>query len=564
MPDIDASAPPLRTGGEILVDCLRMNGVERIFCIPGESYLAVLDAFVDSEIKVTVGRQEGGVAMMAEAWGKLTGRPGIAFVTRGPGATNAAAGVHVAQQDSTPMILFVGQIARDMRGRDAFQEVNFVQMFSGMAKWVAEIDTAARVPEMVARAFATAMAGRPGPVVLALPEDMLTEAASVASVAAVAPAEPEPSAVERARFEMLLAEAERPVVIVGGSRWSEAAVERLNQVAHAWAMPVATAFRRQELFDNLDPHYAGDLGIGVNPALRARIEAADLIVLVGDRLSEMASQGYTLLNIPTPRQTLVHVHPGAEELGRVYQPTLAINAAPGPFLEAWSALRPPNAPAWSGEAEAAHQAYLSWSEPTVSPGGVDLGAVMGVIRERLPDDGVMVNGAGNFAGWVHRFHRYRRLGTELAPASGTMGYGLPAAIAAKLFDPDRPVVCVAGDGDLQMTIQELGTAAQEKAAVIVVVSDNGCYGTIRMHQEREYPGRISATTLINPDLALLGDAYGAFTALVERTEDFAAAFEDALKQRRPSLIHLKTDPEASTPATTLSAIRQAALAKRGG
>ncbi|MEW5421977.1 thiamine pyrophosphate-binding protein [Amorphus sp. 3PC139-8] len=553
-----------RTGGQILVDCLAANGVERIFCIPGESYLAVLDAFVDADIPVTVGRQEGGVAMMAEAWGKMTGRPGIAFVTRGPGATNAAAGVHVAQQDSTPMVLFVGQIARDMRGRDAFQEVDYRQMFGGIAKWVAEIDSADRIPEMVARAFSVAVAGRPGPVVLALPEDMLVEGAGVAPVPAAAVEDAVPSAVAMARFEALLADAERPIAIVGGSRWNEAACETLADIAKAWDLPVATAFRAQHLIDNLDPHYAGDVGIGINPALKARIEAADLVVLLGDRLSEMASQSYTLLSVPVPHQRLVHVHPGAEEIGRVYQPTLGIAAAPGAFLEAWSDLRRPNALAWAGSAEAAHADYLAWSTPTQSPGAVDMGELMAAIEARLPEDAIVVNGAGNFAAWVHRFHRYRRFGGELAPTSGSMGYGLPAAVSAKLRHPERVVLCVAGDGDLQMTMQELGTAMQEKAAVVLVVVDNGQYGTIRMHQEREYPGRISATALTNPDFAVLGDAYGAFTAVVERSEEFAPAFEDALKENRLSLIHVKVDPEAITPATTLSAIRQAAFARQGG
>ncbi|MDQ0314769.1 thiamine pyrophosphate-binding protein [Amorphus orientalis] len=561
MSSSDAQTSHLRSGGALLVDCLKANGVDRAFCIPGESYLAVLDAFVDADIPLTVGRQEGGVSMMAEAWGKMTGRPGICLVTRGPGATNAAAGVHIAQQDSTPMILLVGQVARDMRGRDAFQEVDFVRMFGGMAKWVAEIDAAERIPEMIARAFATAMSGRPGPVVLALPEDMLTERVDARPVAATAPAEPAPSTVELARLEMLLQEAERPIAIVGGSRWSAAAAKRLDEVSRAWALPVATAFRRQDLVDNLHPNFAGDVGIGINPALKARIEAADLILLVGDRLSEMASQSYSLIDIPTPRQTLVHVHPGSEELGRVYQPTLGINATPRAFLDAWASLPVPNDPAWAGAADQAHADYLAWSEPTVSPGAVDMGAVMAAIRDRLPEDAIVTNGAGNFAGWVHRFHRYRTYGSELAPTSGTMGYGLPAAIAAKLRHPERTVLCVAGDGDLQMTIQELGTVLQEQLAIILIVVDNGAYGTIRMHQEREYPGRISATSLINPDFATLGEAYGAFVARVDRTEDFAPAFEDALGQTRLSLLHVKTDPEAITPATTLSAIRAAALSR---
>jgi len=573
VPEIASRHPTPRTGGEILVDCLSANGVDRVFCIPGESYLAALDAFVDAGIPLTVGRQEGGVAFMAEAWGKMTGRPGICFVTRGPGAANAAAGVHVAQQDSTPMILFVGQIGRDMRGRDAFQEVDFVQMFSGIAKWVAEIDTAERIPEMVARAFVTATAGRPGPVVLALPEDMLRDRVATVPVAAAAAPEPGPSAIEVARFAQLLEGAERPIVIAGGSRWSPAAVETLAEIAEAWDLPVATAFRRQELFDNTHGHYAGDVGIGINPALKARVAGSDLVVLLGDRMSEMASQGYTLFDIPVPRQKLVHVHPGAEEIGRVYQPTLGVNAVPGAFLDAWRGLRPPNAPAWAGQAEVAHTDYLAWSTPpapvadgAAGQGGdglVDMGVVMAVLERRLPEDTVMANGAGNFAAWVHRFHRYRRPGTILAPTSGTMGYGLPAAIAAKIREPERTVVCVAGDGDLQMTMQELGTAAEAGAAVVLIVVDNGIYGTIRMHQEREYPGRVSATDLFNPDFAMLGEAYGAFAVRVRSTADFEPALEAALASGRLSLLHLKTDPDAITPATTLSAIRAAALAKQG-
>ena len=546
----------MKTGGQLIVEALEAQGVERLFCVPGESFLAVLDALRDSSIRTVVSRHESGAAMMAEAQGKLTGRPGVCFVTRGPGATNASAGVHVAQQDSTPMVLFIGQIERGMRGRDAFQEVDYTRMFGGMAKWVAEIDSADRVPEMISRAFHTAMSGRPGPVVLALPEDMLVETADVPVARRAEPAESASTAAQVAAFERLLAGARRPLVIAGGSRWSPEAVASLRGFAERFDLPVAVTFRRQMLFDHAHPNYAGDVGLGINPKLVGLVKDSDLILLLGGRFSEVPSQSYELLGIPETGKTLVHVHPGAEELGRVYNPDLAVNATPGAFLDAVAGLSAPPAPAWGGQAKAAHAAYLAWSEPpTAIPGAVQMGSVMSWLRDTLPDDAVLTNGAGNYATWIHRFWRFARFGTQLAPVCGSMGYGLPAAISAKLAHPERDVLCFAGDGCFQMTGLEFGTAVQEGAAVIVLVVDNGMYGTIRMHQEREYPGRVSGTALRNPDFAAFARAYGGHGETVERTEEFAPAFQRAKASGLPAILHIKLDPEALTPGRTLSEIR---------
>jgi len=551
-----------KTGGELLVEALERHGAERVFCVPGESYLAVLDALHDASIPVTVCRQEGGAAMMADAWGKLTGKPGICMVTRGPGATNASAGVHVAAQDSTPMILFIGQIERGMREREAFQEVDYRQMFGGIAKWVAEIDHAERVPEFISRAYHVATSGRPGPVVLALPEDMLVERAAVAQPPAWRQVETYPGLAQMADLQKRLWAAERPIAILGGSRWSEEAVAAFTRFAERFDLPVACSFRRQMLFDNLHENYAGDVGIGINPKLLYRIKASDLILLVGGRLSEMPSQSYTLLDIPFPAQQLVHVHPDAEELGRVYSPALAIHASPTAFCKAAEGLQPPNEIRGAGEAASAHRDYLDWSgaRPQV-PGDLQMAGVMDWLEENLGPDAICTNGAGNYATWLHRFHRFRRFGTQAAPTSGSMGYGLPGAVAAKLAFPDREVVCFAGDGCLQMTMQEFGTACQEGANIVVLVVDNGMYGTIRMHQERTYPGRPSATKLANPDFAALARSYGAFGETVEKTEDFGPAFERARASGTPAILHLKLDPEAITPAASLSQIRAAAEAK---
>jgi acetolactate synthase I/II/III large subunit len=550
-----------RTGGEILIDQLAIHGVRHAFCVPGESYLAALDAFHDSEIALTVCRHESAAAIMAEAVGKVTGRPGICFVTRGPGATNASAGIHIARQDSSPMIVFVGQVGRHMREREAFQELDYRAVFGSIAKWTTEIDDPARIPELVSRAFHTACNGRPGPVVIALPEDMLTERVAVADASAFEPVEIWPGLTDMSRLQKLLWAAKRPVVLAGGSRWSEAAVAALARFAERFALPVATTFRRQHLFDALHPCCAGDLGIGPNPKLLARVKGADLVLLIGGRMSEMPSQSYTLFEIPEPQMKLVHVHPGSEELGRVYHPHLAIQAAPTAFCSALEGLQPPNEIPWKGEADIAHTDYLAWSDKaTPVPGGVNLGEIMVWLRENLPTDSFLTNGAGNFAGWIHRFYRFRKFATHVGPTSGSMGYGFPAALAMKILHPDRAVVCIAGDGDFLMTGQDFMTAVQYEIPVIVVIADNGLYGTIRMHQERDYPGRVVATQLKNPDFVAYAKAFGGFGVRVEKTGDFPAAFAAARKSGQPSIIHLKIDPEAITPTATLASIREKSLA----
>ena len=550
-----------RSGGEILVDQLAIHGVRHVFCVPGESYLAALDAFHDRNIPLTVCRHESGAAIMAEAIGKVTGRPGICFVTRGPGATNASAGIHIARQDSSPMIVFVGQIGRHMREREAFQELDYRAVFGTVAKWATEIDDPARIPEIVSRAFHTACNGRPGPVVIALPEDMLTERVAVPDAKAFEPVEIWPGLTDMSRLQKLLWAAKRPVALVGGSRWSEQACAALTRFAERFALPVATTFRRGHLFDALHPCFAGDFGIGPNPKLLARVKSADLVLLIGSRLSEMPSQGYTLFDIPEPQTKLVHVHPGAEELGRVYHPHLAINASPTAFCSALEGLQPPNDIPWKGEADVAHADYLAWSDKaTPQPGGVNLGEIMVWLRENLPADAILTNGAGNFNTWIHRFYRVRKYGCLVGPTSGSMGYGFPASVAMKTLHPDRTVVCVAGDGDFLMTGQDFATAVQYRLPVIVVLADNGLYGTIRMHQERDYPGRVIATALHNPDFVAYALAFGGYGALVEKTADFPAAFAAAQASGKPSIIHLKIDPEAITPGMTLSGIREKALA----
>jgi len=551
----------MRTAAEVLVDQLIVHGAKHAFCVPGESYLAVLDAFHDRNLAVTVCRQEGGAAMMAEAVGKATGRPGICFVTRGPGATNASPGLHIARQDSTPVIMFVGQVAREMREREAFQELDYRAVFGSIAKWTTEIDDPARVPEIVSRAFYTATSGRPGPVVIALPEDMLTERVDLPDAPAFEPVETWPGLSEMMKLQKLLWAAERPIVFLGGSRWSDNAFAAVARFAERFALPVCTTFRRGHLFDALHPCYAGDLGIGPNPKLIARIKASDLVILVGGRLGEMPSQSYSLFDIPSPQTTFVHVHPGAEELGRVYKPNLAINAAPTAFAAALEGLQPPNEIKWRAETKTAHQDYLDWTEtPTEQPGGVNLGAVMVWLRDNLPADAIICNGAGNFASWVHRFFRFRYFAQHIAPTSGSMGYGVPAAVAMKRLHPQRAVICIAGDGDFLMNGQEYATAVQYDLPVITVIADNGLYGTIRMHQEREYPGRVSATVLRNPDFVAYAKAFGGFGVKVEKTADFAAAFKAAQDSKLPAIIHLKIDPEAMTPTMTMSGIRERAFA----
>ena len=543
------------TAARLIVEALEQNGVERVFCVPGESYLALLDALHDSPIAVTLCRQEGGAAMAAEAWGKLTGRPGIVMVTRAPGAANASAGIHVGRQDSTPMIVFIGQVGRAMRGREAFQEIDFRRMFGQMAKWIEEIDSADRASEFVGRAFHEATAGRPGPVVLSLPEDVLRQTSDVANPRPWGPVETYPGLTQMAELQKMLWRATRPLVIVGGSRWSEAAVAALQRFAERFALPVACSWRRQGLFDHEHPNYAGDIGVGVNPELARRVREADLVLLIGGRMSEQQSSGYALIDIPEPRQTLVHVHPGAEELGRLYRPTLAINASPTAFAAALEGLQPPNEIPWRASVEAANAAYRKWSEPRDNPGPVQLSRIVAWLGQRLPDDAIIASAAGNYSVWVHRFFRHRRFGTQLAPGSGSMGYGLPAGLAAKLKYPQRMVVVFSGDGDFQMTMQEFATAVQEGAAIVVVVVNNGVHGTIRMHQERHYPDRPVATDIVNPDFAAFARACGGHGETVATTEDFAAAFERCVASAKPAIIDLAFDPEASTPARTLSEIR---------
>jgi len=551
----------LRTAAEVLVDQLIVHGVRHVFCVPGESYLAVLDAFHDSALDVTVCRQEGGACMMAEAVGKVTGRPGVCFVTRGPGATNASPGIHIARQDSTPLVMFVGQIGRDMREREAFQELDYRAVFGSMTKWATEIDDPARVPEIVSRAFHTAANGRPGPVVVAIPEDMLTERVAVADAPPFALIETSPGPDEMAKFAGMLSAARAPIMLLGGSRWSQAASDAVARFAQKHALPVATTFRRAHLFDALHPCYAGDLGIGPNPKLIERIKGADLVVLVGGRLGELPSQSYTLFDIPRPQVPLVHVHPGAEELGRVYSPNLAIHATPTAFAAALEKLELPHP--LRGAADAAHADYLAWTEkPTEQPGAVNFGAVMVWLRDNLPPDAIICNGAGNYAAWIHRFLRMRRFGQHVAPTAGSMGFGVPAAVAMKRLYPERPVVCIAGDGDFLMNGQEFATAVQYDLPFTTIISDNGQYGTIRMHQEREYPGRVSATELRNPDFPAYARAFGGFGISVERTEDFPAAFKEAQASGKPAIIRLKIDPEAITPTTTLAKIRAKSVADK--
>lgn len=554
----------MRTGGQLIVDALKANGVERLFCVPGESYLAVLDALVDSGVGVTVCRQEGGAAMMADSWGRLTGKPGVCFVTRGPGATNATAGLHIARQDSIPMVLFIGQVQRDAREREAFQEVEYRRAFTEFAKWVAEIDDPARIPEFVNRAFSVAQSGRPGPVVLALPEDVLRELVENPPAEILANPVPaiHPGAAQIKDLAERLARAERPVMILGGTRWTEGAVQRVERFAERAQIPVGCSFRRQMLFDHTHPCYAGDVGIGINPALADEITNSDLVLLVGGRFSEMPSSGYTLMDIPHPRQPLVHVHADSDELGRVYRPTLAINADPASFAEALSAIDTVPAPGRAERVARIHDAYLTWSTPPeTGPGDVHMGPIIDWLRDHLPEDAILTNGAGNYATWVHRYVRFRKFATQAAPASGSMGYGVPAAVAAKQAFPERTVVAFAGDGCFMMHGQEFATAIQHKLPVIIVVVNNSMYGTIRMHQERDYPGRVSATELTNPDFAALARAYGGHGETVERTQDFAAAFQRAEASGIPAIIEVKLDQQAITPTRTLEQISGSGVTK---
>lgn len=546
---------PARNGGQILVDALQLHAVDTLYCIPGESYLPVLDALHDaSGIQTIVTRHEGAASNMADAYGKLTGRPGICFVTRGPGATHAANGVHTAMQDSTPMILFIGQVESAFKGREAFQEVDYRQMFGGLAKWATEVDDIRRIPEIVTRAFRVAQSGRPGPVVIGLPEEVLFGSAQVADVEPSPITRAAPTSSALAELRERLSQARRPLLIVGGTGWTTEACEQVRAFARANRLPLVASFRRQDLIDNRDEQYAGQLGFGASPRLTARVQEADLLLVLGSRLSETPSAGYTLIRSPRPLQSMIHVYADASELGRVYQADQMIEAGMPEIATALGSLSPLTETPWAEWTAAARADYLSYVTPPEQaepPQGVDLTQVVQYLNEALPDDAVISNGAGNYAVWVHRFYRYRTPRSQLAPTNGAMGYGFPAAIAAKLRDPQRSVVCFAGDGCFMMYPQELATAVQYGAALTVIVVNNGMLGTIRMHQEREYPGRISATQLRNPDFVALARAFGAHGELVERTEDFAAAFERAQASGKPALIELRTDPQQITPVSRL-------------
>lgn len=555
-----------RTGGEILIDALRINGVDRAFCVPGESYLAALDALHDAknDIELIVCRQEGGATYMAEAYGKLTGKPGIAFVTRGPGATNASVGIHTAFQDSTPLILFIGQVASDQVEREAFQEVDYRRMFGQMAKWVVQIDDVTRIPELISQAFHRAVNGRPGPVVVALPEDMLTALASINDVPAHKKLEISAGQEQLQELRGLLEQAERPVVILGGSGWNKQSVEDIATFCQINNLPVATSFRCQDLYNNSLANYAGELGTSASPKLIQSIKDSDLLVVIGARIGEMTSAGYTMVNIPVPSQKLVHVHSGAEELGRVYYPTLPINATMGAFAKQLRALGKVGSDKWAAWTAQLNKNYTDNLQHAPIPGDVQMGEIMQWMRENLPDDTIMTTGAGNYTAWPHRFYQYKKFRTQLGATNGSMGYGVPAAIAAKLTDRERTVIAFAGDGCFLMNGQELATAMQYDARVIFIVVNNGMYGTIRMHQERTYPGRVSGTALANPDFAALAQAYGLHGEVVVATHEFAPAFERSVASGKPALIEIRIDPEAITPKMSLSAMREQALAAQKG
>ncbi len=550
-----------RQGGRILVDQLRVHGVDAVFCVPGESFLAAIDAMYEHReaIRLVVCRQEGGAAFMAEAYGKITGKPGICFVTRGPGATNASIGVHTAFQDSTPMILFVGQVGSDVAEREAFQEVDFRRMYGQMAKWVAQIDRADRIPELVARAFQIAVAGRAGPVVLALPEDMLASETAVMDARPYRRVHAAPASADVDILREMLASASRPLVILGGGGWSAQACEDIKAFIEANNLPAACSFRRQDLLDNRHPNYCGDVGLGMNPLLVERIRKCDLVLAIGPRLGEMTTGGYSMFAVPRPAQRMVHVHPGVEELGRVYQADLMINSGMDEFAHTAAAVPPVDSSAWRDWTHQARADYLKNLEPGSMPGKLDLAQVMRVLRKHLPPDTIVTNGAGNYSGWVQRFWQYAGFRTQLGPTNGAMGYGVPAAVAAKLVRPERAVVSFSGDGCFLMNGQEIATAIQYGLSILFFVVNNGMYGTIRMHQEREYPARVHGTALRNPDFVALARAYGLHADAVEETAAFEPALERALASSGPALIELRIDPEAITTRTSLRAIREQAL-----
>lgn len=551
----------MRNGGQLLVESLVALGAVRAFGVPGESYLAVLDALHDTQGKLdfVLCRNEGGAGFMAAAWGKLTGQPGICMVTRGPGATNASIGVHTAMQDSAPMILFVGQVGTDMKGREAFQEIDYPAVFGTVAKWVVEIDRVERIPEILTRAWTAATTGRPGPVVIALPEDMLTTLTDAAPLTGPAHvAEPAPASQALADVEAMLSGAARPLILIGGCNWSDAGKKSLQAFAEASDIPVVAAFRYQDQFDNFSPVYVGEAGVGMPAHVKALVRDADVILAINVRFGEMTTDGYTLLDVPVPVQKLIHVHASDREIGKIYQPTLGIQAGPNAFAAALSPVRGGWA-GWRAEGRAAWEAAF---DAPVQPSPVDMVIATAHLREVLPADAILTNGAGNFTVWPNKFYKFGPKARLLAPQSGAMGYGLPAAIAAKVAHPGRTVVCFAGDGDFQMNCQELATSVQAGAQPIVLLLNNGIYGTIRAHQERSYPGRVSGTTMVNPDFVMLARAYGYHAERVERTEDFPAAFARALASGSGALLDLNISPEALTPRQTLSQMRDAALATK--
>jgi acetolactate synthase-1/2/3 large subunit len=551
----------IRNGGRLLVECLIALGATKSFGVPGESYLAVLDALHDTlgKLDYVLCRNEGGAAFMASAYGKLTGSPGICFVTRGPGVTNASIGVHTAMQDSSPMILFVGQVGTDMKGREAFQEIDYRAVYGTVAKWAVEIDDVSRLPEIVARAWTTALTGRPGPVVVALPEDMLTsltEAAPLSGPAAIFEAAPAQDAMAAAL--KLLEAAERPVLLMGGANWTEAGRTALQAFAEASDIPVVAAFRYQDQFDNHSPAFVGEAGVGMVAHVKNLIRDADVILAVNVRLGEMTTEGYTLLSVPQPRQKLIHVHGSDREIGKIYVPAIGIHAGPNAFAKALTPVKG----GWTEWRASARRAYEGTFAAPIQPGPVDMVAVSAWLRETLPADVILTNGAGNFTVWPNKFFKFGPQARLLAPQSGAMGYGLPAAVAAKVVFPQRTVVCFAGDGDFQMNCQELGTAMQAGAQPIVLIINNGIYGTIRAHQERNYPARVSGTSLENPDFVTLAKAYGFHAERVETTADFAAAFGRALDSATGAVLDIAISPEALTPRQTLSQMREAALASQ--
>jgi len=553
----------MRTGGKILVDQLVANGCRTLFTIPGESFLPALDAlFDDGPIRTIVCRQEGGAAMMAEAMGKLTGGPGVAFVTRAAGAANAVSGVYVAHHDATPMLLLVGLSSRAKEDRGTFQEIDLKPIFGAMTKWVGIVRSAERIPEYVARAYQTAMAGRPGPVVLGFPEDVLHEPAKVADAAFNGPASPAPSGADMAFVKGQLATSKRPLVLIGGGNWSQHASDRLASVAKRFDLPVATAFRRQDHFDNRHQNYVGHAGLGMGAKLATAVRRADLLLVVGEAPGDVTTEGYSLVEVPRPKQVLVHAHPSADEPGRLYRTDLPIAAAPLPFIKALARFAKPNAiPTWAHARQDLRRAYERSLKPVATPGSVKLEAIIAALSAELPEDAIVTNGAGNYTAFLHRYYQWKSYPSQLAPTSGSMGYGLPAAIAAKLAYPERTVVALAGDGCMLMTVQELATAVQYGLPIVIIVANNAMYGTIRMRQERLYPGRVVATSLVNPDFAALARSFGAAGVTITRTEDFLPVLRRALTVPLPTVIELRLDPEAISPRQTLSEIRQTERAK---